>query len=146
MENVFLAVDQVFSHAGKGDGEFVEVDGVVIAHSQLGEEACDVASGDDASFQSVFRSVFEGDRDGVFLRALLFDEEFLVAVDSVGEDEAPVLDAYEAVHLFRCIADGIKSSDDGTHAGPYDVVDGDACFFDDFQGADVGDAFCSASA
>lgn len=146
VEHILLAVDKVFGYAGKRDRKLVEVDGVVIAHRQFGEETGNVAPGDDASLERVLGLVLEGNGECILFRALFLDEQFFIAVHGVGEDEAPVLHPHEAVHLCRCIADGIQSADDGPHAGADHIVDGDSCLLDDLQRADMCHSLGSSSA
>ena len=139
--------DDVRGHAGKGDGQGVEVDGVQIALEEVVEEVVQVDAADESGAGiAVAFSGGEGVPEGVgVLQTAGVDVDGL-GVDAVGEEEGPVLRAHQRVQLVGAPAHGIEAADERAHGGAGDDVDGQSGLFDGTQGADVRHAFGAAAA
>ena len=54
VEDYFLAAGHIFGYTGKGDGQFVEVDGVMVADSQSAKQVCQVFAANGTAKQIFF--------------------------------------------------------------------------------------------
>ena len=165
-----LAGGEVGGDAGEGDGQLVEVDGVLVADAQAVEEVEQVGTGDERAGQradegagggglavervaepSVLELVEElagVERDGEQVGAapVFVGRRDVAAVDVVAHVLGPVHFGDERLQLVGGVAQGIEAADDGAHAGAHDVIDGEADLLDVFQHADMGGAFGAAAA
>lgn len=176
-----IARGDVGGHAGEGDGQLVEVDGVLIADAKAVEEVQQVVAGDERTRQRaderaglgtcygrnglgsgdpvsfvLFDTLaldlvdelagVEGDGDQIGAAPVLVGRRDVAPVHVVAHVFRPVHPGDELLQLLGRIAQGIQPPDDGTHAGAYDVIDGQADLLDVFQHPYVGGAFGAATA
>ena len=146
MEDILCIIDYVCCHAGKRDGQLVEVDGVIVGRGKRVEQSIDVLSDDHSSFRShSVLSEFQtcGDDIGVLLLALL--QTLVAQVVLVREHVGPVLSSDDGIEFGSTVAAGIETSYDASHAGARDKVYGNACTLHNPQRTDVCNAFCAAT-
>ena len=145
-EDMLLAPDDIDGDTGEGDGQLVEIERIVVADGQPREQVLQVLSLDHAADGPLFLAFPEGERDDITLGVLFLGEGEVAAFHPVAQQQVPVLQLYQRVDLVGRVAHGIKSADDGAHAGPGDIVDWDASLLKNLKHADVRRAFRSAAA
>ena len=155
----FLAGGDVSGHAGERDGQFVEVDFLLITDAKVVEEVDQGGVVDVGAGKVVGEAValaFVGVVDDSRQAEGDVHEHGAVALAHLGRHGGTfdgVADVFGPIHVgdelgefVRGVAHGIKAANDGAHAGAGYVINGDAHFFDVFQYPDVGGAFGAATA
>lgn len=145
--DLLLAFHHVVGHACEGDGQRIEIEVVVvIAERHLVEQVEDALSGQHAGGYGELLVQRERDGEDVHVGYLLLREQFVASGYLVAQQCHPILVPDQRIELLRGPAYRIEAADDGTHACPRDVVDGDSRLFQHFDDADVRDAFGPSSA
>ena len=84
--------------------------------------------------------VAEFNGGGVFAGILFAAVAELAKRDRRGKDSAPIDFRDEGADFIRAVASGVEATDEATHAGAGDVINGDAVVFEPLEDADVGEA------
>ena len=136
VEHHFGIVDHIGGHAGKGNGQLVEVDGIVVGCRQGVKQRGNVLAHDEAATVRLrLLALAEGEalRDNVGVLFLAFMQTLAPQVLAVREHERPVLGHEDGVQLVGTVTAGIDTAHDAAHAGTGDDVDGNTCTFQHLQ-------------
>ncbi len=141
--DLLLAFHHVVGHACEGDGQRIEIEVVVvIAERHLVEQVEDALSGQHAGGYGELLVQRERTERMQHVGYLLLPRAVCrVGGIFVAQQCHPILGSDQRIELLRGPAYRIEAADDGTHACPRDVVDGDSRLFQHFDDADVRDAF-----
>lgn len=146
VEVIFGVVDDVGGHAGKGDGQAVEVERVGVARGQAVEEFGQIGAADDtAALREIFLSGCVATSEQVGVLPFAVEEILRVVVFLVSEEKHPVLLSHDRVHYGRIPADAVEPPDDAAHRSACNEVYGDARPLQHLEHTDVGHALGSAA-
>ena len=145
MEVVLGVVDDVGRHTGKGNGQFREVDGIVVGRRKSIEKGEDVLSQNESAALALrMIAEVEGLRYDVSILLRALAQTLMAQVLPIREHVRPVLRPDHRVELLRTVAAGVEAAHDTAHRGASDDVDGHAGPLQNFQDADVGNALGAA--
>ena len=147
VEHILRVVGDIGGHTGKGNGQSIEVERVVKGRRNPVEERRDVPAPDEATTAALRPVPAEVNRlaedIGIVLLAHL---QVLVAVALlVRKQHGPVLRPHDGVEHGCRMSAGIGTTDDASHTGAGDEVDGHSGTFQHLQHADMRHALGSAA-
>ena len=126
VEHHFGIVDHIGGHAGKGNGQRVEVDGIVVGCRQGVKQCGNVPAHDETATVRRRLALAEGElfRDDVGVLLLALMQTLTAQILAVREYERPVLGHEDGVQLVGTVTAGIDTAHDAAHAGTGNDVDG----------------------
>ena len=139
VQHRFLVVHQIESHTGKRSGQLVEIDGIIIARSEMFQHAVHIDAFDESSGILVGRFV----KPNLMIKdidALVFAviEGYILVGCTVAKHIAPVDISEDTVHQFCIIAHTVESAHDTSYRSAGDDINGDTSLLQHFDNTYVG--------
>ena len=130
-------VHEIRSHTGKGNGQFVEVDGVGITRTEFLEQHIDVLALDETTIVVVALADSQSSGEDIGVLFLPVAQTLMTHVLTVTDHIAPVQSPHQGVECIGIVSDGIETTHQTTHRGSRHNVYRQSGTLNDLQRTDM---------